>query len=261
MEKANKFFMWFRGVWDFIQMDLLEFLRSPAQIISTLLTPIIMITSFGLGTNIPTSAGMNPGLNVSTYFEFVAPGIMFIGIMFGSTMGMGSSILVDKRKRVAEDVITSSVPYSAFIIGKYLGMLLKSLLQFIVILAAAILLFDLDVKNPAMLFVVVSSTVFFFTGLGVWLASFTDEMTFHGLSNMLLIPLFYFSGVFFPLDNFGGFGNIVQYLPSSMQVSLLRYSIIGIQPDNFNLIFLITMALSVLMIILPGGALKASIKK
>ncbi|SCY96314.1 ABC transporter permease [Alkaliphilus peptidifermentans] len=261
MERTNNFLVWLKGVWNFILMDLLEFLRSPAQIIGTLMAPIIMITSFGIGTSIPTSVGMNPGLNVNSYFEFVAPGIMLIGIMFGTTMGIGNSILLDKRKRITEDVITSSMPYSAFIISRYLSMLLKSLLQFLVILITAMLFFKLRVENIAMLLVAASAAVIFFTGVGVWLAAFTDEITFAGLSNLLLIPLFYFSGIFFPIENFGALGNVVQYLPSSMQLSILRYSIIGIRPDNLLLVFTLTILLSILMIVLPGHALKSSIKK
>ncbi|ACL75329.1 ABC transporter permease [Ruminiclostridium cellulolyticum] len=256
----NKVRLWFRAVLDFVIMDLLQFLRSPAGLITTLLTPITMIASFGLGTSVPASSSISP-VTSGSYFQFVAPGIMFVGIMFSSTFTMGYGILVDKRKRIAEDVITSSIPYSAFVSGRFFSMLIKSILQMLIIVITAILFFDLNVKYPGMLLLAITCTTFFFAGFGVLLAAGTDEIAFSGLSNMLLVPLFYFSGVFFPIENFGGLGKVLQFLPSSIQVKLFRYSILGDLPNNILLPIILALVFTLIMVILPSLVFKSAIKK
>lgn len=230
--------IWLRTVLDFIKIDLLQFLRSPTSWITSLLTPITMIASFGLGAN-DSGGGSIMGLG-DNYFQFVAPGIMFVGLMFSCTFHMGFQMLIEKKKRIIEDILSSSIPYSAFVMARYLSTLIKALLQIIILTVISVLFFDMRIQNFAVLALAIFCTAFFFSSIAILLAIKTDEVGFSGLSNMLLVPLFYFSGVFFPVANIKFIGSILQYFPTSLQVDLFRYAFTGSSSINIGLNIIIS---------------------
>ncbi|KEI98765.1 hypothetical protein N496_03935 [Clostridium botulinum A2B3 87] len=250
---------WFRTALDFIKMDLIQFVRSPASWISCLLTPITMIASFGLGTNVP---GISSTLSLGdNYFQFVAPGIMFVGLMFSCTFNMGFSVLIEKKKKILEDVLSSSVSYSSFILARHFSTLIKGLLQIVIIVVVSALFFDMRIKHIFVLILAIACTSLFFSSVGLILSINTDEVGFSGLTNMFLVPIFYFSGVFFPIKNLKYVGGIFQYLPTALDVSLIRYSFTDMISINITTAVIVSIVVSLLLLVFSSNLLKKSLSK
>lgn len=252
--KKNSIGFWLQTILDFIKIDLLQFIRSPASWITSLLTPITMIASFGLGT---TGTANNSVVNLGdNYFQFVAPGIMFVGLMFSSTFHMGFQMLIEKKKRIIEDVLSSSIPYSAFVLARYLSTLIKALLQIVLLTIISVLFFGVVVKNILALVLAIFCTTFFFSSIAMLLAIKSDEVGFSGLSNMLLVPLFYFSGVFFPIENLKYIGGVLKYFPTTMHVELFRYAFTNISSGSIVVTMIVSVVIAVVLTIVSSYTFK-----
>ncbi len=239
----RKILNWIRLVLNITKLDLLEFLRQKVVFLSSLFTPLSMVLSFGFAMNTTGS-----GMMTSNYFTEVVPGILAISIMFGATYSMGFTTIIDRQKRTTEDMFLSSNTFSAFIFARYFAMLIKILLQFIVVLLVIIIGFKYKIHYYPMLIVAFISTTLFFSCIGNLLALFATEVSFSSLTNFILMPLFYFGGVFFPLSNFGSVAKILKYVPMAIHVQIFKFATYG--DTTYNTLPLALISIVYLAIIL-----------
>ncbi|MCP3098092.1 ABC transporter permease [Myxococcus sp. K15C18031901] len=219
---------WLGGVVDLVRMDLVQFFRNRLVVVATLLTSVSMILSFGLGSaRMPGFAGSG-----DNYFAFIFPGILGVGIMFSCTYTIGYAVIVDRQRRTIEDIVLSPLSFAGFVVGRLVGMVLKCALQFVVSMALALALFDVDVASYPLLAYGMLTQSLAFAGLGILVATFTTEVSFSLLTNVVIVPLTYFCGVFFPLESFGRLGPVVARLPLSVNIDVLRDAMTG-QPSRF----------------------------
>lgn len=251
----DKVFHWLSMVISMIHVDVMQFLRQRIVFISSLLTPVSMILSFGLGMN-------NPSVNNSdiSYFSNIVPGIFAISIMFTSTYTIGYGTIMDRQKRLIEDMVLSKYTFYGYITARYISMIIKSFLQFLIVLLLAVLLFNFKISSIFMLLLTFINTTLFFSALGVIIAIYNNEMSFSSVSNFILMPLFYFGGIFFPLENFGSLSEVLKYFPLSIHVILLRYASIGSSTYPIFKNTLLCCLYSLLSIILASILFKKKIK-
>ncbi|ACA86288.1 ABC transporter permease [Shewanella woodyi] len=217
MEIANIKY-WARDAYNLIYLDLLQFFRSKLIVISSLLTSVTMVLAFGLGAD-----NGQPIVPIEgNYFAFILPGILAVGIMFSSTYTMGYTFIVDCQRRTIEDIVLSPLSYVGFIVSRIIGMSLKCSLQFLLVLMISMLFFNATIESYVLLFFAFFTECITFAALGIIVASFTNEISFSSLINIIIIPLSYFGGVFFPLDNFGSFSNVVSALPLAAHIEVFR---------------------------------------
>jgi ABC-2 type transport system permease protein len=214
---------WLEGVADLVRLDLVQFFRNRLAVISTLLTSVSMILSFGFGTmEMPGFRGTG-----DSYFAFVFPGILGVGIMFSCTYAIGYAIIVDRQRRTIEDIVLSPLSFAGFVVGRLAGMVIKCSLQFLLSLGLAFAIFDVQVASyPTLLFGLLTESLVF-AGLGILVATFTTEVSFSLLVNVFIVPLTYFCGVFFPLDSFGPLSAVFAVLPLSVHIDVLRDAMTG----------------------------------
>jgi ABC-2 type transport system permease protein len=235
-----------------VYIDLKQFFRQKVEFISSLLTSISMVFAFGLGTRELDFFTFG----ADSYFTFIAPGIFAIGIMFSSTFTMGFTIILDKQRRSIEDIVTSPVSYSSFLAGRFLSMTIKSYLQMAILLFCAIVFFKLTISNSFYLIYSILLTSLFFTALGFVIGIYCTEVSFSGVSNFILLPLFFFSGVFFPIDGFGTMAKYLQFLPMAVHVSYFRYSVLGTQFENLYVYNILMVAYAAIMIFIASICFK-----
>lgn len=209
---------WLADVLNLVVLDLRQFFDNRLFAISTFLTSVSMVLAFGAATDQMAS----PSRDAATYFGFVFPGILAAGIMFSCTYTVGYTIIIDRNRRTIEDLILSPLSYSGFLLARLAGVVVKCLFQFALVLVLGVLVFDATIDSKPLLALAFVSGCLTFAGLGTLVATYTNEVSFPAVVNIIVIPLMYFAGVFFPLHNLGTVGEILERLPLSVHVDVFR---------------------------------------
>lgn len=209
---------WLVDVLRLVALDLRQFFDNRLFSISTFLTSVSMVLAFGAATDQMAS----PTANAATFFDFVFPGILAAGIMFSCTYTIGYTIIVDRNRRTVEDLVLSPLSYSGFLLARFLGVTLKCLFQFAAVLVLGIAVFDASIDSVPLATTAFITGSLAFAGLGVVVATFSNEISFPAVVNIIVIPLMYFAGVFFPLQNLAWVGDVMERLPLSVNVELFR---------------------------------------
>ncbi len=234
---------WVRDVLRLVAMDMRQFFDNKLFWISTFLTSISMVLAFGAATDQMVS----PSPEAGTFFDFVFPGILAAGIMFSCTYTIGYTVIIDRNRRTIEDLILSPLSYSGFLVARFIGVTLKCLLQFAAVLVLGLLAFDAAIESPGLGLLAFVTGCLFFAGLGIVVATFSNEISFPAVVNIIVIPLMYFAGIFFPLQNLGWVGEVLERLPLSVNVELFRATT-GQGPDPSGWTVLLALAYAVVAI-------------
>lgn len=217
---------WVEHVLGLVSIDLRQFFDNRLFAVSTFLTSVSMVLAFGAATQQMQS----PAAGAASYFGFVFPGILAAGIMFSCTYTVGYTIIIDRNRRTIEDLILSPLSYSGFLVARLIGVVIKCFFQFALVLVIGLVFFDAQIKSyPLMIFGFISQCLAF-AGLGIIVATYTSEISFPAVVNIIVIPIMYFAGVFFPLDNLHWLGDLMARLPLSVHVEIFRAAL-GQGPD------------------------------
>jgi ABC-2 type transport system permease protein len=138
----------------------------------------------------------------SSYFDFVAPGIMAMTVMMSVMTGLPAAISQEKEVGTLDGMMVAPINRLSIIIGKTLAQTARGLLQGVLILVLASLLFGVSIQgNILLVFALLLLGVFSFVGLGVVLTSFAkDQETAMMVMMTLMFPMMFLSGVFFPVQ-------------------------------------------------------------
>ncbi len=212
---------WLNKTYTLVIADIVEFFRIPLAVLSTILTPLAMVLSFGLGMKHGSIIDETP------YFLFLFPGILSLGTMFSCTFSTGYTIINDRQRRIISDIVLSPISYSSFVIARIVGSLIKSVIQFLLILIIGILFSQSLPSNLLLLFIAFLLTGIIFSAIGMIFGVFTNILTFSGFANIVLMPAMFFSGIFFPISYYKRFAPIIQLLPFTLSVDIFRSSFIS----------------------------------
>nr|VFK25674.1 MAG: ABC-type multidrug transport system, permease component [Candidatus Kentron sp. MB]VFK29661.1 MAG: ABC-type multidrug transport system, permease component [Candidatus Kentron sp. MB]VFK74861.1 MAG: ABC-type multidrug transport system, permease component [Candidatus Kentron sp. MB] len=228
---------WLDSVFILLATDLREFFRTRLIIPSSSVMPVMMTLAFGLAGPAIQTAGFG-----DTYFEFIFPSILALATMFSATFAAGYVVILDRQKGVIRDMMLSPAPYSAYVVGRLAGIVLKSIPPLLITLAVAAPLLSGWPWHLLPLFgLVFVLTSVQFAALGMIVGAYSNVMTFSGWANLYLMPFMFFCAVFFPLEAFGSAGWLVQFVPFTSSVQLFLYAVSGERPLHgigINLILL-----------------------
>ena len=217
--------------------DLRAFLRSRAQLSSSLLLPLMLLAVLGIGV----SDGLDPqAVRDGDYSTFLVPGIMVMTALFSSTFS-SASFYQDRDSGMLKVLLASPHSPAVILIGKSLSAIAVGSAQALVVLgvAAAIPAIDLQWQYgvlPSLLLAVATVVVLnvLLSGLAQVLASRIRTMAgFHLVMNMVLFPLLFFSGAFFLVGELPGWlhglalANPLTYAVDLLQLSLYADSDAG----------------------------------
>lgn len=138
----------------------------------------------------------------STYFDFIAPGIMAMTVMMSVMTGLPAAISHEKEVGTLDGMMAAPINRLSIILGKTLAQTARGLLQGILILTLAVFLFGVTIQgNVLLVFALLLLGVFSFVGLGVVITSFAkDQETAMMIMMTLMFPMMFLSGVFFPIQ-------------------------------------------------------------
>ena len=199
--------------------------------------------------------GIIPGS--SNYFEFVAPGIMAMTVMMSVMTGLPGAISQEKEVGTMDGMMVAPINRLSIILGKTLAQTARGLLQGVILMALAIVLFGVTIQgNIILVFGLLLLGVFSFVGLGIVLTSITsDQQTATMLMTTLMFPMMFLSGVFFPIQQMPWYmQDISKLLPLTYATDALRKVVVlgaGISDISTELTILVAFGIVMTAIAVP----------
>ncbi|SHF81016.1 ABC transporter permease [Geodermatophilus nigrescens] len=184
-----------RVVW---HRDLLRFRTDRGRILSSFAQPLLFlfVLGQGLGATLPVGTFGDAG-----YSTFLFPGVLATSVMFTAVFS-AISIVWDRELGFLREMLVAPVGRTSIVLGKALGGATVATLQSVVLLALAGLVgvpYDpvMMLATVGLLFVV----AFAITALGLVIAVRVDQIqTVMPRVQLLLAPLMFLSGAFFPVS-------------------------------------------------------------
>jgi len=214
-----------RAVWILWLRQLKRYSRARTRMIGALGQPVLFLFALGYGFG-PIFARAGQG----NYLQFVAPGIIAMGIIFNAVFG-GIEIIWDRQFGFLKETLVAPVPRLAIVLGRTLGGATTATLQGVIVLAICAIA-GFRVQQPllvplALVFMFLIALVF--SAIGTAIGSVLKDMQgFQLIMNFLVLPLFFFSNALFPTDGLPAALRIVVRLnPLSYGVAGMRDALAG----------------------------------
>ena len=200
-----------------------------------------LIRRFLDGANL-TLQGVEPLLRLQSegiqgrpvaYFDFLLPGLIGMGVMTFSIIGMGTTLAQYRQQRILRRIQATPLRVRTFFISQVLAWLVLSLVQTAIIMTAGTVIFSATIYgNYFWVLPLVILANLTFLNLGFIVGSLSKSVqAASGLGNFLTMPMMFFSGVFFPADSLPSvLSNAVKYLPLTPLLEALRGVLLDAQP-------------------------------
>ena len=203
-----------------------RFLRTKSRLVSSILMPFLFLAFLGL----PLS--FIPGFQIRgmDYLDFMAPGIVGMTLLFAGTIS-GVSVIWDKEFGFLKEVLVAPVNRFSIILGRSLGSMTTAIPQALIVVAIATAL-GVKISGISGFFlsiVFMILTCATFTGVGLIIAAkLTDTEGFMAIMNLIIMPIFFLSGAFFPLQVMPAWVRYIMYIdPLTYGVDGLRGALVG----------------------------------
>jgi len=177
--------------------------RSRSQVYSSVLTPLLLLLFLGTGV----SRGLEPAaLPAGNFTAYLVAGVVVMTAVFSATFS-SASFYRDRDTGLLRMLLASPASPRALLLGKSLAGVAIGTAQAMVVLAVASPFVDLRWQYGVAVGVLMSLAAVlllavFLAGVAQALASRIETMQgFHLLMNLVLFPLLFFSGAFFPVAN------------------------------------------------------------
>ncbi len=136
------------------------------------------------------------------YLDFLVPGILAMSIMNSGLIGLASAFVTYRERGILRRIKATPFPLWNFIVARIVSQLMIAVVQALVLLALARLVFDLQWEGNlfAILVMVIIGAVAFLS-IGFVVSSFAkNQEAADAISNAITFPMLFLAGVFFPLD-------------------------------------------------------------
>jgi ABC-2 type transport system permease protein len=225
--------------------QLKRYLRSTPRIVGSLAQPLLYLLAMGFGFG-PVYQKAGAG----DYFQFLAPGIIAMSILFTSIFS-GIEIIWDRQFGFLKEMLVAPVSRFQIMLGRTLGGATIATMQGLIVLLIASLIKFRPVSFSGILMAVVFMLLvsLLFTGVGTAIASvLTDMQGFQLIMNFLIMPIFFLSGALFPLDGLPkALGTVSSLDPLSYGVDGLRGVLTGMThfgvATDFAVLSVLTLAI------------------
>ena len=161
----------------------------------------------------------------SRYIDFLIPGLVGLNLMSSSRWGIGYSIVEMRTKKLVKRLLATPMRKSDFLLS-FVGMrALFVAVEVPVLFGFGWIAFGVRIFGSPLLLLALSFLgAFTFAGLGLLVASRAQNtQTVGGLMNLVMMPMFIASGVFFSTSNFpDGMQPVLRALPLTALNDSLR---------------------------------------
>lgn len=161
----------------------------------------------------------------SRYIDWLIPGLLGMNIMGGGLWGLGFVTVDMRMRKLLKRFVATPMRRSDFLLALIISRLFFLITEIIVILVVGCLVFGLVIKGSlAAIAAVMLVGAVCFCGIGLLIACRTDKIeTVSGLFNLVMLPMWLFSGIFFSSERFPeAMQPFVQALPLTQLNNALR---------------------------------------
>jgi ABC-type multidrug transport system permease subunit len=152
----------------------------------------------------------------SRYIDFLIPGLLGLNIMGTGMWGIGFGIVRTRSRGLLKRLLAAPMRRSDFLLSQALARLVFLVAEVVTVLAFGAFAFDVPVRGSLpLLSVIVLAGALAFSGLGLLVASRAKTVEgVSGLMNVVMVPMWVFSGVFFSWSHFpDALHPVIQALP------------------------------------------------
>jgi ABC-type multidrug transport system permease subunit len=169
------------------------------------------------------------------YIDFLVPGLLGMNLMAGSLWGVGFVIVDMRVKKLLKRLAATPMTRTDFLWSIAGGRLLFMIPELLVILGAGVLLFGMPVRgNWLAIFALALLGAASFAGLGMFVACRAQRIeTVSGLMNLVMVPMWLLSGIFFSPDRFP---DLLQPLVQALPLTQLNYALRAVILEGASLV-------------------------
>jgi len=155
------------------------------------------------------------------YIDFLIPGLLGMNIMSGGMWGVGFVIVEMRSRKLMKRLIATPMRRTDFLGAMMASRMVLVFLELVLLLVFGRLVFGLVIRGSLGLIALLAILgAFVFSGLGLLVASRARKIeTVSGLMNLVMLPMFVFSGIFFSSDRFPA---VIQPLVKALPLTALN---------------------------------------
>ena len=157
----------------------------------------------------------------SRYIDFVIPGLLGMNLMGSGIWGIGFAIVDSRGKRLLKRFMATPMSRAEYLLSFLLSRLAFLILEVVTLLGFGSLAFGVPMRGSLVeLGLICLLSALSFGGLGLLIASRAKTVEgVSGLMNLVMLPMWIFSGVFF---SSGNFPDVVQPLIKALPLTAVN---------------------------------------
>lgn len=209
-----------RGFYMLTQREMTRFFRQRSRVIGALATPLFFWIMLGLGMG---SSFVSPD-GSRDYFRYFFPGTLLLSVLFTGIFA-NISVIQDRTEGFLQGVLVSPLSRFQILFSKLAGATLIALFQAAAFLVVAFFLnFPFSLISFLGMIALLGAAGLGLNALGLFFAwTMNSVQGFHGIMNLILMPLWILSGALFPSEGAQG------VFPMIMKLNPLYYSLEGLR--------------------------------
>src|SRR5271167_5246321 len=160
-------------------------------------------TAFGRSSPLKTETTQSsePG---ARYIDFLVPGLLGMNLMNSGMWGIGFALVDMRQRKLLKRFIASPMRRTDFLLALGSSRLVLMLIEVALLLGFGVLVFHMRVEGSLLAILLVGALgAVSFGGVGLLTASRAQKIeSVSGLINLVMMPMWIFSGVFFSYERF-----------------------------------------------------------
>jgi ABC-type multidrug transport system permease subunit len=208
-----------------------EYLYDPARpesVLARSVTDDALQTAAGRKNSVPSSARISsePG---ARYIDFLIPGLLGMNLMNSGMWGIGFALVDLRQRKLLKRFVASPMRRGDFLLAMASSRLVLMLIELVLLLGFGVLVFHMRVTGSWVSILVISALgALCFGGVGLLTASRAQKIeTVSGLINLVMMPMWILSGVFFSYERFPALLHpLIKALPLTALNDALRAAIL-----------------------------------
>jgi len=209
----------------------LEYLYDPAR-------PESVLSRAEVNDALQAAAGRQDPLAVSAktssepgsrYIDFLIPGLLGMNLMNAAMWGIGFALVDMRQRKLLKRFVATPMRRSDFLLALASSRLVLMLIEVALLLGFGVLVFHMRVLGSIMTILLIGAVgALGFAGLGLLTASRAQKIeSVSGLINLVMMPMWIFSGVFFSYERFpASLQPLIKALPLTALNDALRATIL-----------------------------------
>src|SRR6266853_1410457 len=200
----------------------------PESVLSRAEIDAALQSAAGRKDALPTSAAISsePG---SRYIDFLIPGLLGMNLMNSGMWGIGFALVDMRQRKLLKRFVATPMRRSDFLMALTSSRLVLMIIDVALLLGFGVLVFHMRVLGSILTILLLGAIgAVAFGGLGLLTASRAQKIeSVSGLINLVMMPMWIFSGVFFSYDKFPAMAHpFIKALPLTALNDALRATII-----------------------------------